>query len=215
MTLEIWSDIACPFCYLGKRRFEAALAQFEHRKAVNVVWRSFQLDPEAPHFPDRNIYEYLSERKGWSVEQARQMNLRVAETARADGLVYDFDRLVPANTFDAHRLTHLAARFGKQAEAEERLFAAYFSEGKNVADHAVLQQAGEEIGLPAPDVEQMLAGKDFVAAVHEDLETAAMLRIHGVPFFVFERRYAVSGAQATAEFLRALRQVWQTENPAA
>ncbi len=218
MKIEIWSDIACPFCYIGKRRFETALGQFAHRDTVEVIWRSFQLDPEAQHVPGKTIYDHLAERKGWSPAQARETSAHVTDMARGEGLHYDFDHLVPANTFDAHRLTHLAAQHGLQDKAEEHLFTAYFIEGKNIADPAVLVQLGTEIGLDASTVSQMLASEEGSAEVQADIAEAQALGIRGVPFFVFNRQYAVSGAQPSAGFLQALQQAWaawEKENPAA
>lgn len=208
MKIEIWSDVACPFCYIGKRRFETALAEFEHRDEVEVIWKSFQLDPEAQYSPGQTIYDHLAERKGWSPAQARETSAHVTEMARGEGLHYDFDHLVPANTFDAHRLAHLAAQHGWQDQAEERLFTAYFTEGKNIADPAVLGQLGVEIGLKSSEVSQMLASEEGSAAVQADIAEAQVLGIRGVPFFVFNRQYTVSGAQASGGFLQALQQAW-------
>ncbi|MEO6039393.1 MAG: DsbA family oxidoreductase [Saprospiraceae bacterium] len=218
MKIEIWSDIACPFCYIGKRRFETALEQFAHHNEVEVIWRSFQLDPEAKHVPGQSILDHLAERKGWSKEQAREATTQVATMAKGEGLRYDFDRQIPANTFDAHRLTHLAAQHGRQDAAEERLFAAYFGEGKNIAEHTVLKELGIEIGLPEADVRQMLASSDYTAGVRADIAEANALGVRGVPFFVFNRQYAISGAQPAAAFLQTLQQswtAWEHEQPAA
>lgn len=218
MKIEIWSDVACPFCYIGKRRFETALAEFEHRDEVEVIWKSFQLDPEAQYSPGQTIYDHLAERKGWSPQQAREVSANVIEMARGEGLQYDFDKLVPANTFDAHRFTHLAAQRGLQDKAEEKLFHAYFTEGKNIADPAVLTQLGVEIGLEASAVQQMLDGDAGTNEVQADIAEAQKFGIRGVPFFVFNRQYAVSGAQASAGFLQALQEswaAWEKENPAA
>ena len=217
MKIEIWSDVACPFCYIGKRRFENALEQFAHRDEVEVIWKSFQLDPEAQYSPGQNIYDHLAERKGWSRQQARETTAHVIEMAQGEGLQYDFDKLVPTNTFDAHRFTHLAAQYGLQDKAEEKLFHVYFTEGKNIADPTVLTQLGVEIGLEASAVQQMLNSEDFTDEVQSDIVEAQALGVRGVPFFVFNRQYAVSGAQASAGFLQALQQswtAWEKENPA-
>jgi len=218
MKIEIWSDVACPFCYIGKRRLETALRQFAHRDATEVVWRSFQLDPEAKYVPGLSILDHLAERKGWSKQQAREATEQVSNMARGEGLEYDFDRQIPANTFDAHRLTHLAAQHGLQDAAEERLFAAYFTEGKNIGDRAVLEQLGVDIGLEAGEVRHLLAGDDYTAAVQADIVEASALRVRGVPFCVFNRQYAVSGAQASDGFLQTLEKAWAAwaqENPLA
>ncbi len=218
MKVEIWSDIACPFCYIGKRRFENALEEFAHRDAVEVVWHSFQLDPEAKYVPGENIYDHLADRKGWSPQQAREATMQVLHMANNEGLTFDFDRQLPANTFDAHRFTHLAAKHGLQNAAEEQLFSAYFTEGKNISDPAVLEQLGHEVGLEIKEVRQLLNSDDYAGEVRADIDEAAEIGIRGVPFFVFNRQYAVSGAQATAGFLQVLEQsweAWEKAHPAA
>jgi len=148
MKIEIWSDIMCPFCYIGKRRFENALNQFDHKKDVQVKWRSYQLDPDLKYVPNKTIHEVLADKKGFTKEEAKQMNQRVTEMARQEGLTYNMDKVIPANTLDAHRFTHLAAKHNLQDKAEERLFLAYFTEGKNISDRETLLQLGKEIGLP-------------------------------------------------------------------
>src|SRR5919202_3864802 len=152
MQIEIWSDVQCPFCYIGKRKFEAALEQFADRKAITVVWKSFQLDPEQPTLPDKTIYEYLAERKGLTLQQAQQMTNHATTMARQAGLTFNFDKSVTANSFDAHRLIHLAKSHGLQNEAEELLFAPYFTEGRNIADLETLIELGESIGLSGEEV---------------------------------------------------------------
>lgn len=204
MKVEIWSDIACPFCYIGKRRFEMAMKRFEHQDEVEVIWHSYQLDPGMKHIPGANIDQVLAEKKGWSPEQAKEMNAHVVKMAKESGLNYDMDKVVPANTFDAHRLTHLAKKHGLQDKAEERLFAAYFIEGKNISDHNVLAGLGKEIGLDEAEVKSMLGSDQYKSEVQEDIEEADLLRIRGVPFFVINRKYGVSGAQPETTFLQAL-----------
>ncbi|KAA2245430.1 DsbA family oxidoreductase [Chitinophaga agrisoli] len=204
MKVEIWSDVMCPFCYIGKRRFEHALAQFPQREAIEVVWKSFQLDPEMPKEGGANINEYLAERKGWTLEYAEQVNSQVTAMAAEVGLTYDFDKAVVANSFDAHRFSHLAAQHGLGDAAEESLFKAYFTEGKNIADHAVLADLGASIGLNAGEVSAALAGNGYANEVHQDISEAAALGARGVPFFVIDRKYAVSGAQPEEVFLQAL-----------
>jgi len=196
----------CPFCYIGKRRFENALAQFPHKDQVEVIWKSFQLNPDMPAKVNKNIHEYLAERKGWTVEYARQANKQVTAMAAEAGLHYDLDKAIVANSFDAHRFSHLAARHGKGSAAEEALFKAYFTEGKNIGDRQVLAQLGAGIGLDADTVATALASDDYAAEVRRDMEEAAALGARGVPFFVIDRRYAVSGAQPEALFLDALQQ---------
>lgn len=204
MKVEIWSDVMCPFCYIGKRRFENALQQLLFRDEIVVVWKSFQLDPDMQHEPGKSIHQYLAERKGFSVEKAKELNDQVTGMAAAEGLKYDFDKAVVANSFDAHRFSHLAAKHGKGDAAEESLFKAYFSEGRNIADHDTLVQLGIDIGLDGAEVKQVLESNAYALEVQQDITEATTLGIRGVPFFVIDRKYAVSGAQATDAFLQAL-----------
>lgn len=208
MTVEIWSDVMCPFCYIGKRRFEQALDQFDHKNEVAVNWKSFQLDPTTQTDPDTNIHEFLAARKGISLEQARAMNDRVTQMAAEVGLTYNFDKAVVANSFDAHRLSHLAKKYGLQDEAEERLFAAYFTEGKNTADCNTLVQLGSEIGLDPEEVRRTLNSNEFAEEVRRDIYEAQQVGLRGVPHFVINDKYAISGAQSPALFLEALNKIW-------
>lgn len=214
MDVEIWSDVMCPFCYIGKRKFEEALSQFPHNDQINVVWKSFQLNPAMKTDPGKNINEYLAEAKGWSIDQARQMNDRVTAMAQEVGLSYDFDRAIVANSFDAHRLIQLAKTKGLGDAAEERLFRAYFTEGQNTADHATLLALGTDIGLDPTDVQAVLASNAFADDVNRDIYEAQQVGARGVPFFVLNRRYAVSGAQAPETFLGALNTAWAETVPA-
>lgn len=207
MTVKIWSDVMCPFCYIGKRRFEQALALFPGRDSVSVEWKSFQLDPDGKTIPERSVNEYLAERKGWSLDYTRRVQAQVTAMAKDVGLTYDFDKAVVANSFDAHRLSHLAKQYGKQDAMEERLFRAYFTEGKNTADHDILIALGVEIGLDAAEVATMLSGGGFGDAVQRDIREAREIGVHGVPFFVFDDTYAVSGAQPAELFLQVLTKV--------
>ena len=204
MKVEIWSDVMCPFCYIGKRRFENALQQLPFRDEIDIEWKSFQLDPSMQHEPGKTIHQYLAERKGFSVQKAKELNDQVTGMAAAEGLTYDFDKAIVANSFDAHRFSHLAARHSKGDAAEESLFKAYFSEGKNIADHETLTQLGINIGLDGSEVKQALEGDAYTQEVQQDIADATTLGIRGVPFFVIDRKYAVSGAQSTEVFLQAL-----------
>lgn len=204
MKVEIWSDVMCPFCYIGKRKFEAALEQFENKDAVEIVWKSFQLNPAMETQPDKNISEYLAEAKGWTIGYARQMNDYVTKMAAEVGLHYDFDKAVVANSFDAHRLVQLAKKHGKGDAMEERLFKAYFTEGLNTADHDTLLQLGTDIGLNAAEVKQVLTSDQYTTEVKRDISESRQIGVTGVPFFVFNQKYAVSGAQAPETFLGAL-----------
>jgi len=201
MHVEIWSDIACPWCYVGKRRFEAALEGFEHQ--VEVTWRSFELDPGAPASREESAAEHLAAKYGMAVEEARARQAQLAATAAEDGLEFHFDRVRPANTFDAHRLTHLAAEYRRQDAMVERLQRAHFTDGELLSDHAALARLAAEIGVPAAD--EMLARDAFAAEVRDDERTAQAIGITAVPTFVVDRRIAVAGAQP-AEVLRELLQ---------
>jgi predicted DsbA family dithiol-disulfide isomerase len=208
VNVEIWSDIACPWCYIGKRRFEAALASFPHRDEVTVTWRSFELDPGAPAERPGDRAEHLASKYGSSVEQARAMEARVTETAAGDGLEYRLDIARAGNTFDAHRLVHLGAAHGVQDAVKERLMRAYFTEGELMSDHATLVRLGTEAGLPADEVAEMLSGDRFAAEVREDEQTASRLGISGVPFFVVDRALGASGAHPPEALAQLLEQGW-------
>jgi predicted DsbA family dithiol-disulfide isomerase len=203
LSVEIWSDIACPWCYVGKRRFEAALAGFEHRDQVEVTWRSFELDPNAPREREGDRVEHLARKYGTSREQAEKMHEQMTEVAAAEGLEFRFDIARSGNTFDGHRLTHLAAAHGLQDAMEERLFRAYLSEGEAIGNPAVLERLALEVGLPEDEVGEVLGGDRYAAEVREDEQLAASLAITAVPFFVVDRAIAASGAQPP-ELLREL-----------
>ncbi|MEO7424130.1 MAG: DsbA family oxidoreductase [Fibrobacteria bacterium] len=204
MKIEIWSDVMCPFCYIGKRKLENALAAFPGRDGVGIIWKSFQLNPDMRTEPGKSITQYLMEKKGWSLEQTRSQHERLTQVAADLGLIYDFDRAVVANSFDAHRLVQLAKRDGFGDAMEERLFKAYFSEGKNIADPTTLVELSREAGLNAAEAETVLAGRAFAEEVKADVREAQQLGVTGVPFFVFDRKFAVSGAQDVSVFARAL-----------
>jgi predicted DsbA family dithiol-disulfide isomerase len=199
----------CPFCYIGKRRFENALEQFAHKDDIQIEWRSFQLDPDMQYVPGKNINEVLADKKGWTVEEARQMNQRVSDMARQEGLEYNMEQAIPANTLDAHRLTHLAAKHGLQDQAEERLFSAYFTEGKNIGDKDDLIRLGREIGLTEEELHDLFETDAYAQEVLLDCYEAQQIGVRGVPFFVLDRKYAVSGAQSSNVFLEALKTAWK------
>ena len=216
MKVEIWSDVMCPFCYIGKRRFENALTEFDHASDIEIVWKAYQLSPEMKTDPDKNIHEYLAEHKGISVDLARHFNDQVTSRAAKLGLVYDFDTAIPANSFNAHRFSHLAKLRGLQDAAEERLFKSYFTEGKNVDDIPTLVELGVEIGLDATEVKRMLESDVYTEDVREDIYEAFQIGVTGVPFFVFDRKTAITGAQESEVFLDKLKKTfteWQKENP--
>lgn len=211
MQIEIWSDVVCPWCYIGKRRFESALAQFAQRDQVDVTWRSFELDPTAPRHLPGSLTAMLAEKYGISLEQAEGMQRQVTELAAAEGLTYRLDIAQRSNSFDAHRLIHLAAAHGLQDAAKERLLRAYFTEGQAIGDHATLAALGAAIGLPEADVQAMLASDAFAADVRADQQRGAAFGIRGVPFFVINEKYGISGAQSAETFRSALEQVWAEE----
>jgi predicted DsbA family dithiol-disulfide isomerase len=214
VLVEIWSDVMCPFCYIGKRKFESALEKFEQADGVQVTWRSFQLDPAVRFKPGQTLYQYLAERKGITLEASRRMHERLTAAAAEVGLRYDFDAAIVANSFDAHRLTHLAREHGAQEKIEERLFAAYFTEGRNIGDHDTLVSLGAETGLDPAEVREMLAGTRFAGEVRKEAREAESLGADGVPFFVFNRVLSVSGAQPTELFLEALQKAWADQRAA-
>ncbi|MGH2873822.1 MAG: DsbA family oxidoreductase, partial [Solirubrobacteraceae bacterium] len=187
MEVEIWSDVACPWCYVGKRRFEAALARFEHRDEVRVTWRSFELDPGAPAERTGDRVQHLARKYGMTVEQARASQERLAGVAAGDGIEMQFELARAANTFDAHRLIHLAEAHGLQDAMKERLLRAHFTDGELVSDHQTLIRLAAEVGLPEGEAVQALAGDRFADEVRDDEQTAVQLGISAVPTFVVDR----------------------------
>jgi len=214
MKVEIWSDVMCPFCYIGKRKFEKALEHFDHKDKVEIEWKSFQLDPSLKTDPNKSTLQHLAQNKGWSQEYAQQMLAHVTDMAKDEGLTYNMDKSVVANSFDAHRFSHLAKKHGLQDAAEEKLFLAYFTEGKNTADHETLVQIGTDIGLDAAEVRAVLSSNTYADEVQHDIYQAQQVGVRGVPFFVVNQKYAVSGAQPSETFLGLLNKVWQEEQPA-
>ncbi|MCA9621518.1 MAG: DsbA family oxidoreductase [Myxococcales bacterium] len=217
MRVDVWSDIACPWCYVGKRRLEAALKEAASKGGgggeVEVVWRAFELDPRAPRvYPgDESYSQRLARKYGTTEEEGAAMCERMTGVAAEEGLRFRFDRIQPGNTFDAHRLLHLARERGKQDALKERLLAAYFEEGEAISDHAVLERLAESVGLDAEEVRETLASDRFATAVRGDEGLAGELGIRGVPFFVVNGRYAVSGAQPAELLARVLTEAVGTE----
>ncbi|HVS93474.1 MAG TPA: DsbA family oxidoreductase [Mucilaginibacter sp.] len=215
MKIEIWSDVMCPFCYIGKRRFESAMNQFGHKDQLEVEWKSFQLNPYMKTDPSVNINQYLAEAKGITADHARQLNDYVTGMAAKEGLKYDFDKAIVANSFDAHRLSRLAKRHGLSDEMEEALFKAYFTEGKNTDDKQTLVDLGAAVGLDRDEIIQMLESDAFADKVKHDIAEAQYLGIQGVPFFVLNNKYGISGAQEVPAFSETLEKAfseWQEEN---
>ncbi len=214
MNVEIWSDVMCPFCYIGKRKFEKALEQFPHKDEIKIIWKSFQLDPNTITDPSLNTIENLRLKKGWSKEQANETIAHVSDIAKKVGLNFNFDKAVVANSFDAHRLSHLAKKYNKQNELEEKLFSAYFTEGKNTADYETLLKIADEIGMDKIEASTVLKGNAFSNEVHQDVEQAQQIGVRGVPFFVLNQKYAISGAQESETFLQALLKAYDEIKPA-
>jgi predicted DsbA family dithiol-disulfide isomerase len=215
MLVEIWSDVVCPWCYIGKRRFEAAIEEFEHKDEVEVRWRSFELDPGAPFRRSGTMAEHLARKYGMSAEEAESRLESMNRLAAAEGLEYDLSRTNGGNTFDAHRLIHLG--YGKGAETgaaiKEALLKAYFVDLEPISEPEVLQRVGESVGLDAEEVTALLESDRFAAEVRADEAEAKELGCTGVPFFVFDRAFAVPGAQDADTFLAVLRRAWSRAHP--
>jgi predicted DsbA family dithiol-disulfide isomerase len=214
VLVEIWSDVVCPWCYIGKRRFESAVAGFEHKDEVEIVWRSFELDPRAPQERTGSYAERLGKKYGMAPERAMNTLEHMTNVAAEEGLDFDFARSRAGNSFDAHRLLHLAAKAGLQDALKERFLRAYFSEGEAIGLPDVLQRLAEEVGLDGEEVASVLAGDDFADHVRADEEAAEELGVTGVPFFLVGRKFAVSGAQDAQVFARALQRGWDKTHPA-
>jgi len=213
MKIEIWSDFACPFCYIGKTRFEQALSEFKHKNQVEVVYKAYQLNPNAPTKMVKNAYETFAEGHGMTKEQAKQRFDTFTQNAKTVGLKYRYDIIQMTNTFDAHRIAKWANKFNKEDEVTARFMKAYFTEGKNLADQATLLSLVEEIGLNTQDAKTILESKDYSDEVYNQIQEARQIGVQGVPFFVLNRKYGISGAQQKEYFTQALEQIWKEENP--
>ncbi|PLR67057.1 DsbA family oxidoreductase [Bacillus sp. UMB0893] len=215
MKIEVWSDFVCPFCYIGKRRLEEALAQFPHKDQVEVEFKSFELDPNAPVSSGKSIHEALASKYGMSIDQAKDANAGVGKQAAGVGLTFRFDEMKPTNTFDAHRLAKHAKHHGKEAVVTEKLLYAYFTESKDLGNLETLADIGEASGLDRQEALTVLNDKTaFANDVRNDEGMAKQYGISGVPYFVINQKYAISGAQPTETFAGALQKVWEEENPA-
>jgi predicted DsbA family dithiol-disulfide isomerase len=213
MKVEIFSDVVCPWCAIGKRRFEAALERFDHQEEVDVHWRAFELDPSAPASSDVDVATHLAEKYGISRAQAIASQERLAELAAANGLEFHFERTKRANTFDAHRLLHYAHEVDAQGALKERLFRAYFTDGEAIADHATLVRLGTDVGLDAEKSAEVLESGRYATEVRADEAAARELGVTGVPFFVIDRRYGISGAQSPEMILQVLDEAWAKAHP--
>ena len=213
MKVEIWSDIVCPFCYIGKRKFENALNSFGQKDKVEIVWRSFQLDADLVQIKGQSVDEYLAIRKGTTLEKGKEMNAYMAGVAKEVGLNYNFDIAIINNTLNAHRLSHLAIKFGVQNNIEEALFDAYYTKGKDIGDVETLTKIGVDTGLNKVNIDAMFATNEYSEAVRMDQYEAQQIGVQGVPFFVFNNKFAVSGAQPTDVFKEILEKAWEDEKP--
>lgn len=213
MKIEIWSDVACPWCYIGKRRFETALKGFAHKDSVEVSWKSFQLDPTLPEHYDGTELEYLVERKGMDRGQLLGMLGHVTEAAQGEGLNFKFDDVVVANSFTAHQLLHLAKSRGLGDAVKEALLSAHFEHGMDIGNREALVAIGTEAGLTAADINEALDSEKYADSVRNDIAEGRAIGVQGVPFFVIDRKYGISGAQPAEVFGQALEQAWQEANP--
>lgn len=213
MKVEIWSDVVCPWCYVGKRRFESALSRFEHKADVEVVWRSFELDPGAAAVRDGDPVQRLADKYGMSRAKAQAMNDQLTALAAAEGLEYHLDKARSGNTFDAHRLLHLAAEHGRQDDVKERFLRGYFTETQAIGDSGTLTRLAVDAGLDAAEVRDVLASNKFADEVRADEAQAAAYGISGVPFFVVDERYGISGAQPADVILATLQRAYAEANP--
>jgi predicted DsbA family dithiol-disulfide isomerase len=213
VRIEVWSDVVCPWCYIGKRRLERALAEFEHRDEVEVVWRSYQLDPTAPREPVESVAEHLGRKYGGGPAAGRAMIERVETVAAEEGLSYRLAEAQRVGTSDAHRLLHLAAEHGRQGQLKEALLHAYFAQALNVADHDVLLAIATRVGLDEDRVRGVLSSSEYADAVEADVRQAQAFGANGVPFFVVDQRYGVSGAQPVEVFSDVLRRAWSDSHP--
>ena len=211
MKIEIWSDFVCPFCYIGKRRLEIALEKYEYKGEVELVFKSFELDPAAKKKVDGNINEIIAKKYGIPVEQAKESNNQIATQAKAIGLNYNFDDLIPTNTFDAHRIAHYAKTQGKMNELSERILKAYFVDALNISDHKVLASLAYEVGINREKALSILKSNLYSNEVRKDEEAASKLGISGVPYFIINNEYTISGAQPSELFLESLEKAREEE----
>ena len=216
MKIEIWSDVMCPFCYIGKRHFEEALSKFSDKEHIDIEWKSFQLDPTMPDVVEESQEDYLVKRKGMSRDQIQGMLQNVTAMGKEAGLDFNFDQSIMVNSQKAHQLIQFAKSKGLGNEIEERLFQAYFTEGKNVADETTLTELGKEIGLDENELQVAFNDDKYLYQMKQDIQEAQNIGVRGVPFFVFDRKYGVSGAQPTEAFLETLNKLfgeWREKNP--
>jgi predicted DsbA family dithiol-disulfide isomerase len=212
MKIEIWSDIACPFCYIGKRKLENAIQRLPDFEGIVLEWKSFQLNPTLQTDPNKNTLTYLAETKGWTMEQTLQMTAQVTAMGKEEGLNFNFEKTAVANTKRAHRLLHLAKKHNCQNELKEQLFKVYFEEGKNIDDLETLLQCAAQVGIPQAEAKRVLDTHEFEEEIDHDIYESRLIGVQGVPFFVFDRKFGISGAQPDEVFDQTLRQALQESN---
>ncbi|WP_262147535.1 DsbA family oxidoreductase [Chryseobacterium foetidum] len=208
MKIEIWSDVMCPFCYIGKKNFENALAELPFKDKIDVEWKSFQLDPSLETGVSTTTAEYFRDKKGFPEAQAKQMTAQVTEMGKSVGIDFNFENAIITNTFPAHKLIHLAKKKNLGAEMEEELFKAHFLDGKNIGDEKILINLGENLGLKSEDITEALSNQEIDLEVKHEIIEASQLGISGVPFFVIDQKYGVSGAQPVETFKEAITQAY-------
>ena len=212
MKIEIWSDIACPFCYIGKRKLEKAIQRLPDSVGIVLEWKSFQLNPSLQTDPNQNTLSYLAEAKGWTMEQTLQMTAQVTAMGKEEGLNFNFEKTAVANTKRSHRLLHLAKGFNCQNELKEQLFKVYFEEGKNIDELETLLQCAEQVGIPRAEAINVLDTHAFEEEIDQDVYESRLIGVQGVPFFVFDRKFGISGAQPDKVFDQTLQQALQESN---
>jgi predicted DsbA family dithiol-disulfide isomerase len=212
MKIEIWSDIACPFCYIGKRKLEKAIQRLPDSVGIVLEWKSFQLNPSLQTDPNQNTLSYLAEAKGWTMEQTVQMTAQVTAMGKEEGLNFNFEKTAVANTKRSHRLLHLAKGFNCQNELKEQLFKVYFEEGKNIDELETLLQCAEQVGIPRAEAINVLDTHAFEEEIDQDVYESRLIGVQGVPFFVFDRKFGISGAQPDEVFDQTLQQALQESN---
>ena len=212
MKIEIWSDIACPFCYIGKRKLEKAIQRLPNSEGIVLEWKSFQLNPSLQTDPNQNTLSYLAEAKGWTMDQTLQMTAQVTAMGKEEGLNFNFEKTAVANTKRSHRLLHLAKGFNCQNELKEQLFKVYFEEGKNIDELETLLQCAEQVGIPRAEAINVLDTHAFEEEIDQDVYESRLIGVQGVPFFVFDRKFGISGAQPDEVFDQTLQQALQESN---
>lgn len=213
MKVDIWSDIVCPYCYIGDTQFKKALGSFKHAQDVEIVYHSFELMPDAPKEPSGSAAEYLASKKGMPLAAMEQAFKHIRETSAAEELTMNMDKTKIVNTFDGHRLIHYATSQGKQHAAVKALHEAYFTDGANVADSTILLEIAKKIGLDSRETERILRSNEYKKEVNADIERAKAIGVQGVPFFMINDRYGISGAQGVDTFTKVLQKAWHEANP--